>query len=236
MRESSFGPVDFTVNIPEHSTRRDSTEGSIQSTVFLWPLLAAVFLAVCLWGWTFGLTGGNFWAKLSISAASLMMYSLWFNRRELPQLFDASWRVLASGVGSAAILYGIFWVGGVLLRAVFSGSGHMIGAVYATKAALPTWGIALLLIFLIGPAEEIFWRGFVQDRLVGAMSPAFGVPLASVVYALVHLWSGNPVLVLAAFVCGLVWGRQYLKNGTLTGVIVSHVLWDVAVFVVAPLG
>ena len=63
----------------------------------------------------------------------------------------------------------------------------------------------------------------------------FGLILGAVLYALVHLWAKNGVLILAAFVCGLVWGRQYLKNGSLIGVIVSHVLWDITVFIVAPL-
>jgi len=199
------------------------------------PLLVAVFLAVCLWGWIFGLEWGNFWWKMGVSAAVLAGYSLWINRADLHLDYRFSRRFVGFGILSAVFLYGIFWIGSHLLQHLVPSSRELIGAVYTTKSALPAWVIVLLLAFVIGPAEEIFWRGLVQKYLVAATNQQFGLILGAVLYALVHLWAKNGVLMLAAFVCGLVWGRQYLKSGSLIGVIVSHVLWDIAVFIVVPL-
>jgi len=53
-------------------------------------------------------------------------------------------------------------------------------------------------------------------------------------YALVHVGSGNPMLVLAAAACGFFWGWLYMKTGSALLVIVSHTVWDIAVFLIVP--
>ncbi len=206
-----------------------------QSPTSLWPLLTAVFLAVCFWGWIFGIDWWNFWWKMTIAGVCLSALSLWVNRGELRREFRFSAHDILLGLLSAVFLYLIFYLGGIVLRTISPVSGDYIGAVYNTKAALPTWAITLLLIIIIAPAEEIFWRGLVQKYFIRATCPNVGLVFGAAIYALVHLWAGNPVLVLAAFVCGLVWGWQYRQNGSLVGVILSHAIWDVAVFIVIPL-
>jgi membrane protease YdiL (CAAX protease family) len=61
-----------------------------------------------------------------------------------------------------------------------------------------------------------------------------GLFLVAGLYAAVHLTSRNPVLILAALVCGLVWGYQYLKFKSVLANIVSHILFDLAVFLFFP--
>ena len=107
----------------------------------------------------------------------------------------------------------------------------------AMKTGLPTWLIAVLLLCLIGPAEELFWRGYVQrtmSRILGGKNPedkAFII--TAVIYALVHIWSFNFMLIMAALVAGLVWGLIYrLRPQALPALIVSHALWDALVFVI----
>lgn len=172
---------------------------------------------------------------MACATAFLAAYSLWFNRRDwLKDYRFARWAP-ALGLGSALLLYLIFWSGGWLLTAVVPASGAAIAAVYAPASILPSWSIVLLLVLLIAPAEEIFWRGLVQKRLVAATGPYFGLILGALFYALVHLWAANMVLVLAALVCGLFWGIMYLKTGSLFPGIISHALWDVLIFVIIPL-
>jgi hypothetical protein len=50
------------------------------------------------------------------------------------------------------------------------------------------------------------------------------------------LTSGNPVLVLAALVCGLWWGYQYLRFNSLLSNVISHLFWDLLVFIILPFG
>ncbi len=192
-------------------------------------------LAVGLWGWTFGLSAGNFWGKIAVSAAVLALISLWAMGERRGQLFRVRRGHLALGLGSAVVLYGLFWVGKALLTALLPFAGAEIAQVYAKRSELSPAAIALLLLFVTGPAEEIYWRGLVQRALMRRIGPMVGLFLAASLYALVHIWAGNVTLMLAAFVAGLVWGWIFLVERSLVPVIVSHALWSVLIFVVAPL-
>jgi len=72
------------------------------------------------------------------------------------------------------------------------------------------WVIALLLFFITGPAEEIYWRGYLQKNLMVRFGRWQGWLLATVIYAAVHIWSFNFMLIGAAFVAGAFWGAMYL--------------------------
>jgi membrane protease YdiL (CAAX protease family) len=43
------------------------------------------------------------------------------------------------------------------------------------------------------------------------------------------------MLIMAALVCGAFWGLLYMLNKNLLTVLVSHALWDVAVFILFPI-
>ncbi len=143
-------------------------------------------------------------------------------------------RKIALGVLSATVLYGVFCLGGVLVRRFLPTGGDGIGAVYALKSGAPTLRIGLLLLLVIGPGEELFWRGYLQRTWQKRIGGASALPLAVAVYTAVHVASGNPVLVLAAAVCGLFWGVLYQRSGSVLLVAVSHTIWDLAVFLVFP--
>lgn len=144
-------------------------------------------------------------------------------------------RKIALGVLSAAALYGVFYVGGLLVRRFLPMGGEGIGAVYALKAGAPAFRIGILLLLIIGPGEEIFWRGYLQRTWQNRFGCASALPFAVAVYTAVHVASGNPVLVLAAAVCGLFWGVLYQRSGSVFLVAVSHTSWDLAVFLLFPL-
>lgn len=96
--------------------------------------------------------------------------------------------------------------------------------------------IAVLLLFLIGPAEEYFWRGYIQKTMAGFIGKTAAMFLTTVIYALVHIWSFNFMLVMAALVAGGVWGLIYrLKPSLLPALVISHALWDAMVFVILPI-
>ena len=140
------------------------------------------------------------------------------------------------GIAIAAALWGIFWIGDKLSQMMFDFARPQVDTIYGMKDAESPWLLTFLMLFLIGPAEEIFWRGFVQ-RGIGVRSTAnvaFVVTL--LVYGLVHIWKFNFMLIMAALVCGLVWGLAYrLWPKQLFALIVSHAVWDTLVFVVWPI-
>jgi uncharacterized protein len=189
--------------------------------------IAAAFV---LWFLIFAYPAGNFWIKLICSASLLAAIGLFSGRRELKALFAFRVRHLWVGIGSALVLYLIFWIGKEAANLLFAFAPGQIASVYATKSQLDAVLIGFLLVFLMGPAEEIYWHGFVQRRLVGRYGPRTGVLGTAVIYALVHAASLNPMLILAAGVCGLYWGLLYQREQNLIPLIISHSLWDLLIF------
>ena len=162
--------------------------------------------------------------------------------------FDLGWRnaltndlkkqiVQKIGIGilSALGLYIVFYLGNMASRLIFPFAAHNIENVYAFKVGAAPIRIALLMAFIIGPGEELFWRGGLQRRFQMERGPFQGFLLATLLYTGVHIASGNVMLVLAAGVCGLFWGFLYLRTGSLLLNVVSHTVWDMAIFLFFPM-
>lgn len=206
-------------------------------------LILAISVAAVLWfymfsPWTAGRS--NFWLTMAASALILTGLALIFSPGKLPRVEKPLLQV-AGGVGLALLLWGIFWVGDKASAWLFDFARPEVDSIYAMKTGLPTTAISLLLLLVIGPAEEFFWRGYVQ-RSLGMLLEGKPHPedkaflITAAIYALVHVWSLNFMLIMAALVAGLVWGFLYrLRPGALPALILSHALWDALVFVWLPI-
>ena len=205
----------------------------------------ALAVAGLLWFYMFSpWTGGapSFWLVMSVSAIILTTLALAFTPDKKALLrIEKPWLQLVAGVVIAFVLWGIFWVGDKLSSQLFDFARPGVDAVYSMKEGQSPLLIAALLILLIGPAEELFWRGYVQrtfssllgSRKAGAL---LAFALTAVIYALVHIWSFNFMLIMAALVAGAVWGFiYYLCPKALPALVVSHALWDALVFVILPI-
>lgn len=204
--------------------------------------LGMAALAVGLFGPLFVARGAgqfDFWWWLSANIVVLV---------GLAALTDSSWRAslradlsrlpvkIGAGLGSAAALYGVFYIGNHLARLVFPFAAGGIADVYTFKASASPVRIALLMLLAIGPGEELFWRAFLQRRFQMAWGGWQGFLTATAIYTLIHLGSGNLMLTLAAGVCGLFWGGLYLRTGSALLNVVSHTAWDLAIFLFWPVG
>jgi uncharacterized protein len=145
-------------------------------------------------------------------------------------------RNIALGLASAAVLYFVFLAGNVVSRKLFPFAAQNIAAVYDFKSGVAPVRVWILMMCVIGPGEEVFWRGYLQRALTRRIGKWPGFLLATALYAGVHAGSGNVMLVLAALVCGLFWGWLYLRFNSITLNAVSHTAWDVAVFLLWPFG
>ncbi|MEW5818362.1 MAG: type II CAAX endopeptidase family protein [Spirochaetota bacterium] len=197
-------------------------------------LLGTLGLAFALWYVIFVLSFGNFWVKISLSSALLSAGSLLVMKKNRGTSFRFRYRYIIEGVLSAVLLYGIFLLGKLIITTAAASSGEAIAAVYAPRKDFPVWLIGVLLFFVTSPAEEIFWRGFVQRKLMQHAGTVAGFLLASGLYAGVHVWTLNAPLILAAFTAGCMWGLLYLVERALVPVIVSHAVWSLAAFVLFP--
>ena len=211
-------------------------------------LLTPIMVAAGLWfymfsPWTAGLT--NFWYTMTASALILIFMACWMGdlkysicKRLHGEGFHMGkpLRFMLLGIALAATLWGVFWVGDKLSSLMFGFARGQVDSIYGMKTGIQPWIIALLLLFIIGPAEELFWRGFVQQQLSSHWGENWGFVVTTAIYTLIHLWSFNFMLIMAALVCGIVWGGLYrLQPKWLPALVVSHAVWDACVFVVFPI-
>ena len=180
----------------------------------------------------------DFWWWMSANITLLSALSFFLDKNFGPFLRTdlgrgAAWKA-GLGVLAAAALYGLFLAGNALSRQILPFAGAGISEVYGFKTGAGLPRIVILMALLIGPGEELFWRGFLQRRFQAHFGGLAGWLLATAIYAVVHAGSGNPMLVLAAVVCGLFWGFLFLRTRSVWLVAVSHTVWDLAVFVVFP--
>ena len=102
--------------------------------------------------------------------------------------------------------------------------------------AQSTWYriLSILMLLVIGPGEELFWRGYLQRKFSMKYGRWTGLAMALVLYTGVHIFTGNLMLILAAFICGLFWASMFLKYNSMLINVVSHTVWDLVVFLVLP--
>jgi membrane protease YdiL (CAAX protease family) len=108
-------------------------------------------------------------------------------------------------------------------------------SIYRSREQASSLIIGILLFLWIGPAEEVFWRGFVQHRLSKRLGEMQGYVFTSLIYASVHIWAFNLMLFLAALICGLFWGGLFKRYRSVWPVLISHAVWDVAIFILFPI-
>ncbi|MDY6905716.1 MAG: type II CAAX endopeptidase family protein [Thermodesulfobacteriota bacterium] len=194
---------------------------------------ATVVLAVIFWFITFYLEWGVFWFK--IAPAALILAGLSFLLQPAHYLrFSLNWRNILIGLASAALLYLIFWTGKAISTAILPFAADQVGAIYSKGEGTPSWMIVLLLFFVTGPCEEIYWRGFLQRQLMTRLGDGRGWLLATALYAGVHVSSGNFMLIGAAAVAGAFWGAMYWRFRDVSAIIISHSIWSTFIFAVVP--
>lgn len=197
-------------------------------------LLAAVLWAVMFSPWTAPYV--SFWWMMAGSALTLSLLAILFRPDEWK---DVHWSVanVCLGVGIAIGLWGVFWLGDRVSSWLFDFARPQVDLIYGMKAGESPWLLSFFLLLLIGPAEEVFWRGYVQHTLSLRWNPNIGFIVSTLLYAMVHAPSCNFMLLMAALVAGVVWGGLYrLFPRRLSALVVSHALWDAAVFVWFPIG
>lgn len=196
----------------------------------------SLFVAAVLWfvmfsPWTSASV--NFWQVMSVSAATLIALALFFGN-DWKQQFRFNGRAFGIGIGSAAILWIVFYFGDLISSYLFDFARPQIDNVYGMKSGENLSLLSILLFLLIAPAEEIFWRGYIQRSLSARFGKNTGLILATTAYTLVHIWSFNFMLIMSALVVGFAWGWLYKKEANLVTLILSHAIWDVTIFILLP--
>lgn len=187
-----------------------------------------------------------FWPCMVGSAVILIVLALYNERKQIKEHLSVplkQWCIdILLGIAIAAALWGIFWIGDKVSQWMFpSFARHQVDGIYGIKDGVNPVLLSCLLLLVIGPAEELFWRGYIQQvlttRFQQTTHPTWVAALIAVAaYTLVHIFSFNFMLIMAALVCGVVWGGLYwLCPKHFPAIVISHALWDAAVFIWFPI-
>lgn len=87
-----------------------------------------------------------------------------------------------------------------------------------------------LAIAFIAAAEEVAWRGGVQQVLAERLGSLRGWLAASALFGAAHLATGNVAVGLLALAGGLLWGGIFLWRGRLLPAVLSHAVFSFALF------
>lgn len=201
-------------------------------------IIAGICIAAVLWTIMFSPWTAphvNFWIMMTCSGAVLTLYSSlaapgWWKDVRI------GWSDILLGTGLAAALWGVFWLGEFFSTLLFDFARPQVDLIYGMKEGQNPWVLTFLMLFIIGPAEEIFWRGYIQKNLSSRWNPDVGFIVTTLIYSLVHISKMNFMLIMAAAVAGFIWGLAYrFFPERLGAIIISHALWDCAVFIWFPI-
>lgn len=106
---------------------------------------------------------------------------------------------------------------------------------FVTKFGPSTIWHYLLLLLIIAPGEELFWRGFIQQQLKKYLSPTYAIIVSAALFGFSLIFSGFWYVMLGAFVAGLVFGLLYEWKKSMPLIILAHITMLVLLLLVFPL-
>ncbi len=150
-------------------------------------------------------------------------------RLERPTRRDLVW--IAAGLGA---LLGVYLVATALMNVLDIQSGESVLAQQGRENPVYFLYLTVVTIFLVGPTEELVFRGIAYGELRRLWGPAPAVVLSSAVFASIHLWSfsgeGMFISLGMVFLLGSVLAVIYEKSGNLLVAAVAHGLFNAVQF------
>jgi len=140
------------------------------------------------------------------------------------------------GFATAALLYAVFTAGASAVAVlhpfgVTPASEASIYALISSPSGPPQLQVAVLLFDSAG--YESFFRGVLQSKLRPRMGVA-AAPAVALFDAALHIATLNPLWVGATFVADLIWGLTYHYGRGTQASFTSHLVWDIAIFILRP--
>lgn len=172
-----------------------------------------------------------FWYMYTFSILVLMSIAMLYTKilDEMP-----TWKSLIYGLVFGGLIYALIAGGFQLMQWSPLTVEKSVRSFLNTYAPASIWHY-LLLMFLIVPGEEIFWRGFVQQELKKYMPLKWTILLSSVLFALAIGISGFWLGALAGLAAGVVLGGLYEWKRSMPLLIITHLVMIVLLFLIAPL-
>lgn len=196
---------------------------------------AVALVCIALWSAAAASAGRiGVWLALGGTATALGLAVFVLDRSRFRDLLRPSPRLgllgVAVGVAMAAATHLVYPVLARLVPFIASDAAGLYDAFRSPSRVVAALALAPVIL-----GEELVWRGAVQDAFVRRLGLAGGVLLAAGAYALALAPLGSPILVLAALLCGLLWGALRIATGSLLPPLLAHLVWDALVLLWLPL-
>jgi hypothetical protein len=96
---------------------------------------------------------------------------------------------------------------------------------------------ATLILITVQPVtEEIFYRGFLLEKIEKMSSSFAAIGITGILFGLAHLTTGNIYPALLTGIAGVILATLVIKTKNLTAAIIAHILFNVASFAIYTLG
>jgi membrane protease YdiL (CAAX protease family)/LysM repeat protein len=96
------------------------------------------------------------------------------------------------------------------------------------------WLPALILLVFTGFLEELIFRGMLQYTAVQQLG-RFGIPYVAIIYTILQLGYHSVLHMLLVFCVALVFGWFVWRTGSILGVILSHGLTNIMLYLILPI-
>lgn len=144
-----------------------------------------------------------------------------------------TWKYIVFGIGFGTITYGFVRLSYIILHQIDKGFFKGTTKFLNTYGPNNIWHY-LLLIFIIVVGEEIFWRGFVQEKLKLYVPAIVSCVITSTLFALAISLSGYMPGVVCAFFVSLIFGLLYEWKKSMPLNIVAHEVFILLMFLILP--
>lgn len=99
------------------------------------------------------------------------------------------------------------------------------------------WPFALYMVMGNSLLEELFWRGFVQQRLLASLKRVKAILVSNILFALYHLllgvvlfgWKWGSVVAVVVYGAGVIWGALKVRYPSIYPTWLSHLLADAGI-------
>jgi membrane protease YdiL (CAAX protease family) len=177
----------------------------------------------------------NVWLSTGLVSGFVLLLGFSVHGSALRHLFTLSWGGAALGIGTGLLMAVLTKLCYPLAVALLPQLAPAVADLYTYLAQSPGPVAALPVLVLVVVAEEGVWRGVLIDAFPPSLNVIAVVLCSALIYSLPHLAGRSLILFGVAFVCGTIWGLLRVATGSVWVPVLSHLAWNLNVFVFFPL-
>jgi CAAX protease family protein len=188
-------------------------------------------------GLMFSVPSDYFIPAAFVSMSCMIIVSFFLSRYS--DMFHPTPRSISLGILSAIVLYLIFYAGNIGIKTLhpFGMGTSSESAIYSLIANHALY-IQVFVLLFDAVGYESYFRGILQKYTQGRGRSTNGlraVAISALIDSAIHLISLNLLWVVTTFIADFVWGATYYYTKDMSSNTLSHLIWDLAIFIAFPI-